>query len=93
MKKHSIPTDDLFTLTKGFAGKFSVKTSDVHFTLEGSAKLAEQVAAMIEKAQPLFQFPHRFPLDSGKGAPNFLSSCSPNHFSRPQARHCQKAIF
>ncbi len=47
-----ITTDDLFMLTKGFSGKFSVKADDVHFTEEGSAKLAEQVAAMIEKALP-----------------------------------------
>ncbi|MEI6176497.1 MAG: SGNH/GDSL hydrolase family protein [Verrucomicrobiota bacterium] len=52
MKKHSIATDDLFTLTKGFLGKFSVKAGDVHFTEEGYAKLAEQVAATIEKALP-----------------------------------------
>jgi len=52
MKKHGIPTDDLYSLSKGFAGKFSVKAGDVHFTAEGSAKLAEQVAATIEKALP-----------------------------------------
>lgn len=52
MKKHGIPTDDLYTLSKEFAGKFSVKAGDVHFTVEGSAKLAEQVAATIEKALP-----------------------------------------
>jgi hypothetical protein len=52
MKKHGIETDDLYTLTKGFDGKFSVKAGDVHFTPEGSAKLADQVAATIEKVLP-----------------------------------------
>lgn len=49
MKKHGIATDDLFTLTKGFAGKFSTKAGDVHFTAAGDEKLALQVAATIEK--------------------------------------------
>jgi len=49
MRKHGIVTDDLFTLSKGFAGKFSLKAGDVHFTDEGSEKLATQVAATIEK--------------------------------------------
>lgn len=52
MKKHHIATDDLFTLSKGFAGKFSTKAGDVHFTPEGYEKLAEQVSASIEKLLP-----------------------------------------
>jgi predicted nucleic acid-binding protein len=32
MKQHGIATDDLFTLSKQFCGKFSVKPGDVHFT-------------------------------------------------------------
>jgi len=50
MQKHSIPTDDLFTLTKGFAGKYSTKAGDVHYTATGYEKLADQVAATIEKS-------------------------------------------
>ena len=52
MKKHGIETDDLYTLTKGFNGKFSLKAGDVHFTPEGSEKIAAQVAATIEKVLP-----------------------------------------
>lgn len=47
MKRHGIPTDDLHALTKNFGGKFSVGPGDVHFTAEGSRKLAEQVAEQI----------------------------------------------
>ena len=50
MQKHGIATDDLFTLTKGFAGKFSVKAGDVHYTAAGYEKLAVQVAGTIEKS-------------------------------------------
>ena len=50
MQKHSIATDDLFTLTKGFAGKFSTKAGDVHYTPAGYEKIAEQVAAKIESS-------------------------------------------
>ena len=49
MKKHGIVTDDLYALTKEFNGKFSLKSGDVHFTPEGSEKLAAQVAVTIEK--------------------------------------------
>ncbi|OYV07591.1 MAG: SGNH/GDSL hydrolase family protein [Verrucomicrobiales bacterium VVV1] len=52
MKKHNIATNDLFTLSKGFAGKLSTKAGDVHFTPEGYEKLAEQVSASIEKLLP-----------------------------------------
>jgi lysophospholipase L1-like esterase len=50
MKKHGIATDDLFTLTKGFAGKHSTKAGDVHFTAAGYERIAVQVAATIESA-------------------------------------------
>lgn len=52
MKKHGVVTDDLFTLTKGFAGKFSKKAGDVHYTAEGYEQIAVQVSAAIEKALP-----------------------------------------
>lgn len=52
MQKHGIATDDLFTLTKGFAGKFSLKAGDVHYTPEGYEKLAVQVAATVENILP-----------------------------------------
>jgi hypothetical protein len=50
MKKHGIATDDLFTLTKGFAGKYSAKAGDVHYTAAGYERIAVQVAATIEKS-------------------------------------------
>lgn len=50
MQRHGIPTDDLYTLTKTFGGKFSVAPGDVHFTAEGSRKLAGQVAEKISAA-------------------------------------------
>jgi len=50
MRKHGIATDDLFTLSKGFAGKLSTKAGDVHYTAEGYEKLANQVAATIESS-------------------------------------------
>lgn len=52
MQQHGIATDDLLTLTKGFAGKFSTKAGDVHFTAAGYDQLAVQVAATIERMLP-----------------------------------------
>lgn len=52
MTKHQIVTDDLYTLSKDFAGKFSTKAGDVHYTPEGYGKLAEQVSASIETLLP-----------------------------------------
>jgi hypothetical protein len=49
MKKHGIPTNDLFTLTKGFAGKHFTKAGDVHYTAAGYEALAVQVAGTIER--------------------------------------------
>lgn len=50
MLKHGIPTDDLFALTRSFAGKFSLQPGDVHFTAEGYDRIATQVASVIEQA-------------------------------------------
>ncbi len=47
MKKHSIAINDLYALSKSFAGQYS-SPGDVHFNKEGSAKLAEQVAESIK---------------------------------------------
>ena len=52
MQKHGIATDDLFTLTKGFAGEYSTKAGDVHYTAAGYGKLAVQIAATIEQSPP-----------------------------------------
>ena len=52
MAKHHIPTDDLFALTQGFAGNFSLQPGDVHFTPEGYDRIATQVAATVEAALP-----------------------------------------
>lgn len=48
MQRHGIPTNDLFTLTKNFAGQHFLKAGDVHYTLEGYARLAAKVTATIE---------------------------------------------
>ncbi len=50
MQRHGIATDDLHALSKSFAGKYSTKAGDVHFTPEGSAMLAAQVVKEIEAA-------------------------------------------
>ena len=52
MKKNDIATDDLYKLTKDFAGKFSVGPSDVHYTVAGYEAIAVQVAESIEKVLP-----------------------------------------
>jgi lysophospholipase L1-like esterase len=49
MLRHRIPTDDLFTLTKNFAGRYALKSGDVHYTPEGYALLAAQVVSEIER--------------------------------------------
>ena len=49
MEKHGIPIDDLHASTTSFAGKFSSAKGDVHYTKEGYAKLAEQVATSIKQ--------------------------------------------
>lgn len=50
MEKAGIVTDDLFALTKGFAGKYSLKPGDVHYTQEGSEKIAGQVSSSVKQA-------------------------------------------
>jgi hypothetical protein len=52
MKRHGIPTDDLYTLTKNFGGKFSAGKGNVHYTREGYARIAKQVAAAIRAELP-----------------------------------------
>ena len=55
MREHDIVIDDLHTLSQGFAGQFS-QPGNVHYSKEGSAILAKQVAASIKAALglPLF---------------------------------------
>ncbi len=50
MRKHGVPTNDLFTLTKGFSGVHSTKAGDVHYTESGYGQIAVQVAAQIESS-------------------------------------------
>jgi len=49
---HRVAVDDLYALTRSFAGKHSVGPGDVHYTPEGYALLAEQVAAVIATRLP-----------------------------------------
>lgn len=48
MQRHGIPTNDLFALTRSFAGQHFIREGDVHFTSQGYARLAGQVASAIE---------------------------------------------
>lgn len=50
MKKHGVAIDDLLALTKGFPPELFSKPGDVHYSAKGYDKIAEQVAAEIEKA-------------------------------------------
>ncbi|MCE9520224.1 MAG: SGNH/GDSL hydrolase family protein [Verrucomicrobia bacterium] len=50
MERHSIPTDDLYAVSKSFGGKHSASPGNVHFKPEGSTLLAKQVVASIETA-------------------------------------------
>jgi len=52
MQKHGIAIDDLFALTKGFAGRFSKRAGDVCYTAAGDEKIAAQVTSSIEKMLP-----------------------------------------
>lgn len=47
MQRHGIPINDLHTLSAAFPPEMFVGPGDVHFTGEGAAKLAEQVAEHI----------------------------------------------
>ena len=49
MERHGIPVNDLHALTTSFAGKYSRKRGDVHYTKEGSQKIAAQVADAIRQ--------------------------------------------
>ncbi len=50
MERHGIPTDDLYALTLGFAGKFSGGPGNVHFSREGYERIAKQVVVTLDKA-------------------------------------------
>lgn len=50
MKKHHIQINDLHALTATFDKSLFSKPGDVHFSAEGSLKLAKQVVSEIEKA-------------------------------------------
>ena len=50
MKRHGIPVNDLHALSRAFGPEFFKGAGDVHFTPEGYARLAAQVAAAIERA-------------------------------------------
>jgi hypothetical protein len=47
MTKHQIQVDDLCKTTHDWAGKYSVKAGDVHYTAAGSKLLGAQVAKTI----------------------------------------------
>lgn len=49
MERHKIPVNDLHATSKAFPADHFVGPGDVHFTKQGSDKLAEQVAAEIAK--------------------------------------------
>ena len=51
MEKHGVAINDLHTLSASFHGQYSA-LGDVHFNKQGSARLAEQVAASISAALP-----------------------------------------
>ena len=50
MKKHGIAINDLHALSAGFSADLFTAPGNVHFTKEGSKKLAEQVAQQIRNA-------------------------------------------
>lgn len=47
MQKHGVAINDLHALSSGFEPKMFIRPGDVHFTTEGSKKLADQVVAKI----------------------------------------------
>jgi hypothetical protein len=49
MKKHGVPTNDLHALTKKFEPSLFTAPGNVHFTKEGSEKIAAHTAKIIEK--------------------------------------------
>ena len=50
MKKHGVAINDLLALTRGFGPELFSKPGDVHYSGKGYDKIAQQVAAAIEKA-------------------------------------------
>jgi lysophospholipase L1-like esterase len=50
MARHSIPTDDLYSLTESFPAAFFQAPGNVHYTDEGYVRIARQVADSIESA-------------------------------------------
>lgn len=50
MERQHVVINDLYTTSKTFPPAMFTKPGDVHFTTEGSTKLAEQVAAKISEA-------------------------------------------
>lgn len=52
MQRHHIPTNDLYALTRDQGGQHALKPGDVHYTLEGYARLADQVAAIVGRSLP-----------------------------------------
>ncbi len=50
MNKYGVRINDLYTLTKEFPASQFVKLGDVHYTKEGSQKIAEQVVASVTEA-------------------------------------------
>jgi lysophospholipase L1-like esterase len=49
MERQHVAINDLYTTSKTFPPAMFTKPGDVHFTNEGSTKLAEQVAAKISE--------------------------------------------
>lgn len=52
MKKHGVTVNDLHALTKAFPKELFTAPGNVHFTKEGSKKIAKQVAEHVKAALP-----------------------------------------
>jgi len=50
MKKHGVTTNDLYALTSAFPQSMFVSRGNVHYTKEGSARIAKQVAEVLMRA-------------------------------------------
>lgn len=50
MKKHDVAINDLHSLTAGFPQSMFVRPGNVHYTKEGSARIAKQVAEVLMRA-------------------------------------------
>jgi hypothetical protein len=53
MVKHGLPINDLHATTQAFPPAMFAGLGNVHFSAEGSAKLAEQVVAHVAEALPI----------------------------------------